>query len=299
MAGSFPRMDDRLAIARDTHRVARRRRRVVAGALVSAILVLALVAGVLYLTRPSSRPQALAHGKISAPRSSTTTSLPPTTTSSTTTTTDPGTLPQTNQFPAADTPQFTADMQALWNGVVQGSVQPALTAFFPRSAYVQLKTGIYDPAGDWTNRLVADYALDIQAAHALIASRPFGGQLRKCVRAGAVRALDRRRHLWQRHWLLRGRQLASGVPIPGTDPVLRHRLHDLVARRVVRGASRRHSPVGIRRRRGGSRGRTGVLRSFVDLLTGRVIRRSRSLAEPRPFTLWLGDLGPRWQHVGD
>ena len=172
MAGSFPRMDDRLAIARDTHRVARRRRRVVAGALVSAILVLALVAGVLYLTRPSSRPQALAHGKISAPRSSTTTSLPPTTTSSTTTTTDPGTLPQTNQFPAADTPQFTADMQALWNGVVQGSVQPALTAFFPRSAYVQLKTGIYDPAGDWTNRLVADYALDIQAAHALIASDP-------------------------------------------------------------------------------------------------------------------------------
>ncbi len=165
-------MDDRPAIARETHRIARRRRRVVVGSMVSAILVLTLVAGVLYLTRPSSHPPALAaHGKTSPPRSSTTTSLPPTTTSSTTTT-DPGTLPQTNQLPAADTPEFTAEMQALWNGVVQGSVQPALTAFFPRSAYVQLKTGISDPAGDWTNRLVADYTLDIQAAHALIASDP-------------------------------------------------------------------------------------------------------------------------------
>jgi hypothetical protein len=63
-------------------------------------------------------------------------------------------------------------MQALWNGVVQSSVQPALPAFFPQSAYVQLKTGISNPAGDWTNRLVADYALDIGAAHALIASDP-------------------------------------------------------------------------------------------------------------------------------
>ena len=170
-------MDDRPAIARHTHRVARRGRAVVAGA-VSAILVIALVAGILYLSRPSSRPRALAvHGTTSAPRSSTTTSLPPTTTSSTTTTTDPGTLPQTNQLPAANTPQFTADMQALWNGVIQGSVQPALPAFFPRSAYVQLKTGIYDPAGDWTNRLVADYALDIRAAHALIASDPSAATL--------------------------------------------------------------------------------------------------------------------------
>ena len=143
----------------------------------TAIVVFGFVVGILYLTRPSNRSQPRAQartqprGTTSAPRFSATTSLPPTTTSSTTTT-DPGTLPQTNQLPAANTPQFTAEMQALWNGVVQGSVQPALPAFFPRSAYVQLKTGIYDPAGDWTNRLVADYALDLQAAHALIASDP-------------------------------------------------------------------------------------------------------------------------------
>jgi len=99
----------------------------------------------------------------------TTTTLPPTTT---TTTTDPGTLPQTMQFPSASTAQFSADMNALWQGVVQDSTVPALPAFFPRTAYVQLKTGIADPSGDWQNRLVADFALDIGAAHALLGPDP-------------------------------------------------------------------------------------------------------------------------------
>ena len=63
-------------------------------------------------------------------------------------------------------------MQALWQGVVAGSVTPALPSFFPRSAYVQLKTGVANPAGDWQNRLVADFGLDIQAAHALLGSDP-------------------------------------------------------------------------------------------------------------------------------
>ena len=76
------------------------------------------------------------------------------------------------QFPSSTDPQFTAEMQALWQGVVQGSVTPALPAFFPRTAYVQLKTGIVDPAGDWQNRLVADYSLDIGAAHALLGPVP-------------------------------------------------------------------------------------------------------------------------------
>jgi hypothetical protein len=59
---------------------------------------------------------------------STTTSAP------TTTTTDPAQLPQTNQLPSKSTPPFTFEIQALWNGVVQGAVTPALTAFFPQSA---------------------------------------------------------------------------------------------------------------------------------------------------------------------
>ena len=156
-------------------RVRRRRAFLVAGAV--CVLALVLIA-VLLMTGPSSRPQAQAqaHATTTVPQSlTTTTTLPPTTSSTTTTTTiDPGTLPQTDQFPAANTPQFTSEMQALWTGVVQGSVQPALPAFFPQSAYVQLKTGLYDPTSDWSNRLVADYGLDIQAAHALIASDPSG-----------------------------------------------------------------------------------------------------------------------------
>ena len=76
------------------------------------------------------------------------------------------------QFPTSTDPQFAAEIQALWQGVVQGSVTPALPAFFPKTAYVQLKTGIGDPAGDWQNRLVADYALDIGAAHALLGPDP-------------------------------------------------------------------------------------------------------------------------------
>ena len=51
---------------------------------------------------------------------------------------------------------------------IAGTAGPALPAFFPQSAYTQLKTGIADPAGDWQNRLVADYGLDLAAAHALL-----------------------------------------------------------------------------------------------------------------------------------
>ncbi len=85
----------------------------------------------------------------------------------TTTTTDPGALPQTDTFPSAETPQFQAEMAALWEGVVTGSLLTALPAFFPESAYVQLKT-IADPASDYENRLVLDFGADLAAAHALL-----------------------------------------------------------------------------------------------------------------------------------
>ncbi len=123
-----------------------------------------------YALRPSPSSTVARSAPVGRDASTTTTTtLPPTTT---TTTTDPGTLPQTMQLPSSDTPQFTAEMGALWQGIVQNSVAPALPAFFPQSAYVQLKTGIADPAGDWQNRLVADYGLDIGAAHALLGPVP-------------------------------------------------------------------------------------------------------------------------------
>jgi hypothetical protein len=79
----------------------------------------------------------------------------------------PGSLPQTDAHPSARTAQFKALMASLWRGVVEDSVGPALAAFFPKGAYLQLKD-IAGAASDWTNRLVHDYSLDIAAANALL-----------------------------------------------------------------------------------------------------------------------------------
>jgi hypothetical protein len=67
-------------------------------------------------------------------------------------------------------------MAALWHGLRADSVRAALPAFFPEAAYVQLKR-IGDPQGDWTGRLVADYRLDIAAAHLLLAPHPARARL--------------------------------------------------------------------------------------------------------------------------
>ena len=78
-----------------------------------------------------------------------------------------GSLPQTEDFPSTDTPQFTAAMDALWNGIVSNSVTTAMPAFFPEAAYLQLKT-ISGAQSDFEDRLVGDFGLDIGAAHAVL-----------------------------------------------------------------------------------------------------------------------------------
>ena len=67
-------------------------------------------------------------------------------------------------------------MGLLWSGVAHDSVQAALPAFFPRGAYLQLKT-IAAAGSDWSDRLVHDYALDIGAAHALLGGHAGQAQL--------------------------------------------------------------------------------------------------------------------------
>jgi hypothetical protein len=67
-------------------------------------------------------------------------------------------------------------MAALWRGIRRDSVRAALPAFFPEAAYVQLK-GIGDPQGDWQGRLVADYQLDLGAAHQLLGPSPRAAHL--------------------------------------------------------------------------------------------------------------------------
>jgi hypothetical protein len=84
---------------------------------------------------------------------------------------DPGKLPQTHQLPAAGTPGFRAEMAALWRGVTAGALRPALPAFFPESAYVQVKQ-IADPRGDYVQRLLGGYRADLLAAHALLGHDP-------------------------------------------------------------------------------------------------------------------------------
>lgn len=55
-------------------------------------------------------------------------------------------------------------MLDLWDAVVTDDPQVALPAFFPLSAYMQVKA-IADPADDWHNRLVANYYADIHELH--------------------------------------------------------------------------------------------------------------------------------------
>ena len=97
--------------------------------------------------------------------------LPSTTTSTTfpqtTTTTDPGLLPQMAAFPSMQTPQFRTEMSDLFQAVVANSAVLAASAYFPESAYLQLKK-IDNAGSDYVNRLESDFTLDIGAAHALL-----------------------------------------------------------------------------------------------------------------------------------
>ena len=81
--------------------------------------------------------------------------------------TSAGSLPQTHAYPSARSAQFKSLMASLWAGVVQGSLTPALAAFFPKGAYLQLKA-IPSAGSDWTTRLTHDYGLDIAATHRLL-----------------------------------------------------------------------------------------------------------------------------------
>lgn len=67
-------------------------------------------------------------------------------------------------------------MAALWQGVASGHVGPAMAAFFPEAAYLQVKS-ISNPAADYQDRLVAGYAADLEAAHALLGSDPGAASL--------------------------------------------------------------------------------------------------------------------------
>jgi hypothetical protein len=94
----------------------------------------------------------------------------------TTTTVDPGTLPQTDEKPTATGAQFDAGAQGLWQAIVKDDPSLARPFFFPLSAYLQVKS-ISDPAGDYQNRLIANYEQDIHTLHAQLGDAASRAQL--------------------------------------------------------------------------------------------------------------------------
>jgi hypothetical protein len=61
-------------------------------------------------------------------------------------------------------------MTDLWAAVVTGKPALGMPAFFPLSAYRQVKA-IADPTADWNDRLVHYFRLDVRAAHRLLGRR--------------------------------------------------------------------------------------------------------------------------------
>ncbi len=79
-----------------------------------------------------------------------------------------GSQPQTRALPSTDSTAFRHAMTDLWLAVTSGKPSFGEPAFFPEAAYQQLKAIPY-PAADWQDRLWYDFALDVGAAHGLVA----------------------------------------------------------------------------------------------------------------------------------
>jgi hypothetical protein len=60
-------------------------------------------------------------------------------------------------------------METLWTGIVTGQPVKAMPAFFPGSAYAQIKA-VSNPEADFQTRLVSAYKKDIAAVNASLAA---------------------------------------------------------------------------------------------------------------------------------
>jgi hypothetical protein len=77
---------------------------------------------------------------------------------------DPGSLPQTRDRPKSSGVAFEARTRTLWEAIVADDAHRAIAAFFPVTAYAQVKA-IPNPESDWKRRLVANFARDIHRLH--------------------------------------------------------------------------------------------------------------------------------------
>jgi hypothetical protein len=64
----------------------------------------------------------------------------------------------------------------LWLAVSRGRPSLAKPAFFPETAYKQVKA-IYNAAADWRTRLWLEFSLDVRAAHRLLGPNTSGAKL--------------------------------------------------------------------------------------------------------------------------
>ena len=95
-----------------------------------------------------------------------------------------GSLPQTHVEPSFAAP-LTAQMRILLRAIALDSPTLGATVFFPRSAYLQMKTGLIAyPSSDYTGRLVAFFDLDLAAYHRKL----FTGSPSTLLRVSANRA---------------------------------------------------------------------------------------------------------------
>ena len=78
-----------------------------------------------------------------------------------------GALPQTSTLPGTTGPAFSDAVHDIWLAVATGDPAYARPAFFPVSAYKQVKA-IANPESDWQNRLWLDFTLDLAAVHKLV-----------------------------------------------------------------------------------------------------------------------------------
>jgi hypothetical protein len=91
-----------------------------------------------------------------------------------------GTLAQTRARPPDHGRAFHAMVTDLWLAVRRDKPSLAKAAFFPETAYKQVKA-ISDPAADWRTRLWDDFALDVKAAHRLLGRHPEQARLIKVI----------------------------------------------------------------------------------------------------------------------
>jgi hypothetical protein len=157
-----------------------------------------------------------------------------------------GRRPQTRASPSAHSPAFRAAMTDLWAAVRSGKPGPARPAFFPLPAYLRVKA-IPDPAADWHNRLYAAFGLDVAAAHRLLGANARKATLVRVIVPAAQAAWIEPGACYNSvgYWHVAG---AGGLPGRRAYPVVRDRLADLLARRVVRGPPGRGGACRSRRR---------------------------------------------------